>query len=132
MSKGFVARSANRVATQPKHSQNDKSKICTLDCCPGSPDVNVTAMPSAALDQLQKKRSAADTCPFVTGAMVVPDRNTGRSKGYGFVKIADEMERNHAINEMNGMYCSTSFSNAICCTKGYTLLLTAMEARTWK
>ena len=34
-------------------------------------------------------------------------RNTGRSKGYGFVKFADEMERNRAMSEMNGMYCST-------------------------
>ncbi|CAL5348908.1 unnamed protein product [Camellia sinensis] len=45
--------------------------------------------------------------PSVRGAKVVTDPNTGRSKGYGFVKFADEMERNHAMSEMNGVYCST-------------------------
>ncbi|KAG8389012.1 hypothetical protein BUALT_Bualt02G0185100 [Buddleja alternifolia] len=45
--------------------------------------------------------------PSVRGAKVVTDPNTGRSKGYGFVKFADEMERNRAMVEMNGMYCST-------------------------
>ncbi|XP_012478825.1 polyadenylate-binding protein RBP47B' [Gossypium raimondii] len=43
----------------------------------------------------------------VRGAKVVTDPNTGRSKGYGFVKFADEMERNRAMTEMNGVYCST-------------------------
>ncbi|KAH1130398.1 hypothetical protein J1N35_001776 [Gossypium stocksii] len=45
--------------------------------------------------------------PSVRGAKVVTEPNTGRSKGYGFVKFADEMERNRAMNEMNGVYCST-------------------------
>ncbi|PSR90199.1 Polyadenylate-binding protein [Actinidia chinensis var. chinensis] len=45
--------------------------------------------------------------PSVRGAKVVTDPNTGRSKGYGFVKFADEMERNRAMAEMNGVYCST-------------------------
>ncbi|CAN4121003.1 unnamed protein product [Withania somnifera] len=45
--------------------------------------------------------------PSVRGAKVVTDPNTGRSKGYGFVKFADETERNRAMTEMNGMYCST-------------------------
>ncbi|XP_073317207.1 polyadenylate-binding protein RBP47B' [Primulina huaijiensis] len=45
--------------------------------------------------------------PSVRGAKVVTDPNTGRSKGYGFVKFADEMERNRAMVEMNGIYCST-------------------------
>lgn len=43
----------------------------------------------------------------VRGAKVVTDPNTGRSKGYGFVKFADETERNRAMVEMNGLYCST-------------------------
>ncbi|XP_021804081.1 polyadenylate-binding protein RBP47B' isoform X2 [Prunus avium] len=43
----------------------------------------------------------------VRGAKVVTDPNTGRSKGYGFVKFADETERNRAMTEMNGVYCST-------------------------
>lgn len=45
--------------------------------------------------------------PSVKGAKVVTDSNTGRSKGYGFVRFSDENERSRAINEMNGMYCST-------------------------
>ncbi|NP_001152183.2 Polyadenylate-binding protein RBP47B' [Zea mays] len=43
----------------------------------------------------------------VRGAKVVTDPNTGRSKGYGFVKFADENEKNRAMTEMNGVYCST-------------------------
>lgn len=43
----------------------------------------------------------------VRGAKVVTDPSTGRSKGYGFVKFADESERNKAMSEMNGLYCST-------------------------
>ncbi|XP_059430539.1 polyadenylate-binding protein RBP47B' isoform X2 [Corylus avellana] len=45
--------------------------------------------------------------PSVRGAKVVTDPNTGRSKGYGFVKFSDEAERNRAMTEMNGVYCST-------------------------
>ncbi|CAN1200128.1 Polyadenylate-binding protein RBP47B' [Linum perenne] len=43
----------------------------------------------------------------VRGAKVVTDPNTGRTKGYGFVKFGDEYERNRAMSEMNGVYCST-------------------------
>ncbi|KAJ6801973.1 uncharacterized protein M6B38_192880 [Iris pallida] len=45
--------------------------------------------------------------PSVRGAKVVTDPSTGRSKGYGFVKFADEMERNRAMTEMNGVFCSS-------------------------
>jgi RNA recognition motif-containing protein len=41
------------------------------------------------------------------GAKVVIDTTISRSKGYGFVKFANENERNHAMNEMNNEYCST-------------------------
>ncbi|XP_047330269.1 polyadenylate-binding protein RBP45-like isoform X2 [Impatiens glandulifera] len=43
----------------------------------------------------------------VRGAKVVTDRMTGRSKGYGFVKFADENEQRRAMTEMNGVLCST-------------------------
>ncbi|KAL2476296.1 Polyadenylate-binding protein RBP45A [Abeliophyllum distichum] len=43
----------------------------------------------------------------VKGAKVVTDRNTGRSKGYGFVKFGDEGEQQRAMTEMNGVLCST-------------------------
>eukprot|EP00252_Welwitschia_mirabilis_P000768 TRINITY_DN10736_c0_g1_i1.p1 TRINITY_DN10736_c0_g1~~TRINITY_DN10736_c0_g1_i1.p1 ORF type:complete len:423 (-),score=86.34 TRINITY_DN10736_c0_g1_i1:366-1634(-) len=45
--------------------------------------------------------------PSVRGAKVVTDALTGRSKGYGFVKFADENERNRSMTEMNGAYCSS-------------------------
>jgi RNA recognition motif-containing protein len=43
----------------------------------------------------------------VKGAKVVIDANTGRSKGYGFVRFGDDSEKTHAMTEMNGVYCST-------------------------
>lgn len=49
----------------------------------------------------------ASRYPSVKGAKVVVDPNTGRSKGYGFVRFADENERTQAMTEMNGAYCSS-------------------------
>lgn len=43
----------------------------------------------------------------VKGAKVVIDSNSGRSKGYGFVRFGDENERTRAMTEMNGVYCSS-------------------------
>ncbi|WOL19987.1 hypothetical protein Cni_G28789 [Canna indica] len=43
----------------------------------------------------------------VKGAKVVIDANTGRSKGYGFVRFGNENEKTLALTEMNGVYCST-------------------------
>ncbi|KAM1873672.1 hypothetical protein ACFX13_007478 [Malus domestica] len=43
----------------------------------------------------------------VKGAKVVTDRTTARSKGYGFVRFADEGEQLRAMTEMNGQFCST-------------------------
>ena len=43
----------------------------------------------------------------VKGAKVVIDSNTGRSKGYGFVRFGDENEKSRAMIEMNGVYCSS-------------------------
>jgi len=45
--------------------------------------------------------------PSVKGAKVVIDSNTGRSKGYGFVRFGDENERSRAMTEMNGAFCSS-------------------------
>lgn len=38
----------------------------------------------------------------VTSAKVIKDRETGRSKGFGFVEMADESEAQEAINELDG------------------------------
>ncbi|KAM0950873.1 putative RNA recognition motif domain, nucleotide-binding alpha-beta plait domain superfamily [Dioscorea sansibarensis] len=43
----------------------------------------------------------------VKGAKVVIDANTGRSKGYGFVRFGDDEEKTRAMTEMNGVYCSS-------------------------
>ncbi|XP_075480386.1 polyadenylate-binding protein RBP47C'-like isoform X2 [Primulina tabacum] len=45
--------------------------------------------------------------PSVKAAKVVIDANTGRSKGYGFVRFGDDNERSQAMIEMNGVYCSS-------------------------
>ncbi|GAB4830897.1 Polyadenylate-binding protein rbp45 [Ancistrocladus abbreviatus] len=45
--------------------------------------------------------------PSTKGAKVVIDRATGRSKGYGFVRFADENDQIRAMTEMNGVLCST-------------------------
>ncbi|XP_010523211.1 PREDICTED: polyadenylate-binding protein RBP47B-like [Tarenaya hassleriana] len=49
----------------------------------------------------------ASSYPSVKGAKVVIDSNTGRSKGYGFVRFGDEKERSRAMVEMNGVFCSS-------------------------
>ncbi|KAL1534674.1 Polyadenylate-binding protein rbp47 [Salvia divinorum] len=49
----------------------------------------------------------ASRYPSVKGAKVVVDANSGRSKGYGFVRFGDENEKTRAMNEMNGAYVSS-------------------------
>ncbi|MBA0867923.1 hypothetical protein Goshw_006071 [Gossypium schwendimanii] len=49
----------------------------------------------------------ASKYPSVKAAKVVIDANTGRSKGYGFVRFGDDTERSQAMTEMNGAYCSS-------------------------
>ncbi len=38
----------------------------------------------------------------VTRAQVIIDRETGRSKGFGFVEMEDDMEAQQAIDALNG------------------------------
>ncbi|KAH6834364.1 RNA-binding protein 47B [Perilla frutescens var. hirtella] len=49
----------------------------------------------------------ASRYPSVKDAKVVVDLNTGRSKGYGFVRFNDENEKSRAVTEMNGVHCSS-------------------------
>ncbi|KAK5831813.1 polyadenylate-binding protein RBP47-like isoform X3 [Gossypium arboreum] len=49
----------------------------------------------------------ASKYPSVKAVKVVIDANTGRSKGYGFVRFGDDTERSLAMTEMNGVYCSS-------------------------
>ncbi|XP_040864584.1 ABC transporter G family member 1 isoform X5 [Glycine max] len=57
--------------------------------------------------EVMKNLYCLSISPSVRDAKVVTDPNTARSKGYGFVKFSDENERNRAMTEMNGVYCST-------------------------
>jgi RNA recognition motif-containing protein len=54
-------------------------------------------------EELQQAFSAYGT---VTSAKVMMDRETGRSKGFGFVEMASDAEAQAAINGMNGQSLS--------------------------
>jgi RNA recognition motif-containing protein len=43
-----------------------------------------------------------ETIGEVTSARVVMDRESGRSKGFGFVEFADEANNQKAVDELNG------------------------------
>lgn len=47
-------------------------------------------------------RQAFERFGEVTDAKVITDRDTGRSRGFGFVTLADDQAAATAINEMNG------------------------------
>ena len=49
--------------------------------------------------ELEQMFSAHGT---VTSAQIITDRETGRSKGFGFVEMANDQEAEAAINAMNG------------------------------
>jgi RNA recognition motif-containing protein len=42
-------------------------------------------------------------CGTVTSSKIITDRDTGRSKGFGFVEMSTEAEAQNAINKFNGM-----------------------------
>jgi RNA recognition motif-containing protein len=50
-------------------------------------------------DQLADFFAAAGT---VTSAKVITDRDSGRSKGFGFVEMSSDEEAKKAIDELNG------------------------------
>jgi RNA recognition motif-containing protein len=57
-------------------------------------------LPYAATDQI-----LADTfaqCGTVESAKVIVDRETGRSKGFGFVEMSNDAEAQDAISKFNG------------------------------
>ncbi len=39
----------------------------------------------------------------VTSAAVITDRQTGRSRGFGFVEFSDDVEADKAVSEMNNL-----------------------------
>ena len=50
----------------------------------------------------QELRDAFEAFGKVTRATVIMDRETGRSKGFGFVEMANNAEAEEAIRSMNG------------------------------
>lgn len=50
----------------------------------------------------QSLRDAFERFGEVTDAVVINDRETGRSRGFGFVTFADGSAADEAIQEMNG------------------------------
>lgn len=47
-------------------------------------------------------REAFESFGEVTSASVITDRDSGRSKGFGFVEMANDAEGNAAIEALNG------------------------------
>jgi RNA recognition motif-containing protein len=47
-------------------------------------------------------RRAFEQFGDVTDAKVIKDRDTGRSRGFGFVTFAEASDASNALNEMNG------------------------------
>ena len=48
------------------------------------------------LQGVMEEYGAVDSCK------IIKDRETGRSKGFGFVEMTDDMAANKAIEELNG------------------------------
>ncbi len=57
-------------------------------------------LPFSATDQILTDTFAQ--CGTVESAKVITDRETGRSKGFGFVEMATEAEALDAISKFNG------------------------------
>jgi RNA recognition motif-containing protein len=43
-----------------------------------------------------------ESCGEVTSVKIITDRETGRSKGFGFVEMADKAEGQNAVETLNG------------------------------
>ena len=43
-----------------------------------------------------------EACGEVTSAKIITDRETGRSKGFGFVEMSNKADGQEAINTLNG------------------------------
>ena len=50
----------------------------------------------------QSLKAAFETCGRITEAKVISDRETGRSRGFGFVTFEDEAACQNAISTMDG------------------------------
>jgi RNA recognition motif-containing protein len=57
-------------------------------------------LPFSATDQILSDTFAQ--CGMVESAKIITDRETGRSKGFGFVEMSTEAEASDAISKFNG------------------------------
>jgi cold-inducible RNA-binding protein len=60
----------------------------------------VGSLPWAVTDESLKETFEAHG--KVVSAKIITDRQTGRSRGFGFVEMEDEAEAANAINALNG------------------------------
>lgn len=60
-------------------------------------------LPYSANDQFLQDTFAQ--CGTVESAKVIMDRDSGRSKGFGFVEMSTEAEATQAISQLNGADC---------------------------
>src|SRR3954470_4886330 len=63
-------------------------------------NLKVANLPFSATDQILLDTFAQ--CGTVESAKIITDRDTGRSKGFGFVEMSTEAEAQEAINKFNG------------------------------
>ncbi len=60
-------------------------------------------LPYSANDQTLSQMFSQ--CGQVASAQVIMDRDTGRSKGFGFVEMSSDAEASSAIQQLNGKDC---------------------------
>lgn len=60
-------------------------------------------LPYSATEDLLKERFAQ--CGTVESVKIITDRDTGRSKGFGFIEMSSDTEAADAISKLNGTDC---------------------------
>jgi RNA recognition motif-containing protein len=60
----------------------------------------VGSLPWAVTDEILK--TVFESHGIVVSAKVITDRQTGKSRGFGFVEMENEAEANNAIQALNG------------------------------
>ena len=63
-------------------------------------ELYVGNLPDSATEQDLSDKFAA--CGTVESVKLITDRDTGRSKGFGFIEMASEAEAQAAIDSLNG------------------------------
>lgn len=58
-------------------------------------------LPFSATDQILT--DTFSQCGIVTSSKIIMDRDSGRSKGFGFVEMSTDAEASDAISKFNGM-----------------------------